>query len=119
MKFVSKEGKLWPKKTRAKRISITDIRKEVAKECLFLGETSRTKINDITRIYIKQLKEENEFLENKLTETKTQIMDLSEQNKVLKLAKSLSGKEGKSTEIKLRINELIREIDKCIAKVNS
>jgi predicted DNA-binding antitoxin AbrB/MazE fold protein len=68
---------------------------------------------------IKQLKEENEFLENKLTETKTQIMDLSEQNKVLKLAKSLSGKEGKSTEIKLRINELIREIDKCIAKVNS
>ena len=58
MKFVSKAGKLWPKKTRAKRISITDIRKEVAKECLFLGETSRTKINDITRIYIKQLKED-------------------------------------------------------------
>lgn len=68
---------------------------------------------------IKQLKEENTFLENKLTETKTQIMNLSEQNKVLKLAKSLSGKEGKSTEIKLRINELIREIDKCIAQVNS
>ena len=34
---------------------------------------------------IKQLKEENLFLESKLTETKTQIMDLSEQNKVLKL----------------------------------
>ena len=68
---------------------------------------------------IKQLKEENLFLESKLTETKTQIMDLSEQNKVLKLAKSISGKEGKSTEIKLRINELIREIDKCIAQVNS
>ena len=68
---------------------------------------------------IKQLKEENLFLESKLTETKTQIMDLSEQNKVLKLAKSISVKEGKSTEIKLRINELIREIDKCIAQVNS
>ena len=45
--------------------------------------------------------------------------ELSEKNKVLKLAKSLSGKQGKSTDIKLKINELIREIDKCIAQVNS
>ena len=66
-----------------------------------------------------QLKEENAFLENKLTEAKAQVVDLSEQNKVLKLAKSLSGKNGKSTEIKLKINELIREIDKCIAQVSS
>lgn len=68
---------------------------------------------------VKQLKEENAFLEGKLTDTKVQVKDLEEQNKVLKLAKSLSGKEGKSTEIKLKINELIREIDKCIAQVNS
>lgn len=68
---------------------------------------------------VKQLKEENSFLQGKLTDTKVQFKELSEQNKVLKLAKSLSGKEGKSTEIKLKINELIREIDKCIAQVNS
>ncbi|MFT4899229.1 MAG: chromosome segregation ATPase [Flavobacteriales bacterium] len=68
---------------------------------------------------IKQLKDENLFLQNKLSETKIQLTDVNEQNKVLKLAKTLSGKEGKSTEIKLKINELIREIDKCIAKVNS
>jgi len=68
---------------------------------------------------VKQLKDENLFLQNKLSETKIQLTDVNEQNKVLKLAKTLSGKEGKSTEIKLKINELIREIDKCIAKVNS
>jgi len=68
---------------------------------------------------VKQLKDENLFLQNKLSETKIQLTDVNEQNKVLKLAKTLSGKEGKSTDIKLKINELIREIDKCIAKVNS
>ena len=68
---------------------------------------------------IKQLKEENTSLQGKLTYTKVQAKELSEKNKVLKLAKSLSGKEGKSSDIKLKINELIREIDKCIAQVNS
>jgi len=68
---------------------------------------------------IKQLKEENISLQGKLTYTKVQAKELSDNNKVLKLAKSLSGKEGKSTDIKLKINELIREIDKCIAQVNS
>ena len=68
---------------------------------------------------IKQLKEENISLQGKLTYTKVQAKELSDNNKVLKLAKSLSGKEGKSTDIKLKINELIREIDKCIAQANS
>lgn len=68
---------------------------------------------------ILQLKEENSYLQSKLTESKEQMKQLSEQNKLLRLAKSLSGKENKSTEIKLKINELVREIDKCIAKVNS
>ena len=68
---------------------------------------------------IKQLKEENTLLQGKLTYAQVQTKELNEKNKVLKLAKSLSGKEGKSTDIKLKINELIREIDKCIAQVNS
>lgn len=68
---------------------------------------------------IQQLKEENSYLHSKLAEKNNQIKEITEQNKLLKLAKSLSGKEGKSTDIKLKINELVREIDKCIAKVNS
>ena len=36
---------------------------------------------------IKQLKDENLFLQKKLSETKIQLTDVNEQNKVLKLAK--------------------------------
>lgn len=68
---------------------------------------------------IKQLTDENAFLHSKITETKLQMKAVGEQNKVLKLAKTLSGSEEKSTDLKLKINELVREIDKCIAQVNS
>jgi uncharacterized phage infection (PIP) family protein YhgE len=68
---------------------------------------------------IKNLRDENILLQEKLNHERVQVKQLSEQNKVLKLAKSLTGKEGKSTDIKLKINQLIREIDKCIAQVNS
>lgn len=68
---------------------------------------------------IKQLRDENAFLHSKITETKLQLKAVGEQNKVLKLAKTLSGNEEKSTDLKLKINELVREIDKCIAQVNS
>lgn len=66
----------------------------------------------------EQLKEENRFLRKKLSENKVQITELEERNKVLKLAKTLSINSEKSTDLKLKINELVREIDKCIALVN-
>tara|TARA_B100000795_G_scaffold270023_1_gene261978 strand:+ start:7158 stop:7493 length:336 start_codon:yes stop_codon:yes gene_type:complete len=69
---------------------------------------------------IGQLKDENEFLQNKFSESKSRIIELEERNKVLKLARSLSGDDfEKSTDVKLKINELVREIDKCIALVNN
>ena len=68
---------------------------------------------------IKKLQEECDLLQEKLTYEKVQNKQLSEKNKVLKLAKALSGNEEKSTDVKLKINELIREIDKCIAQVSS
>lgn len=69
---------------------------------------------------ISQLRDENEFLQNKFSESKSKIIELEERNKVLKLAKSLGGDDsGKSTDVKLKINELVREIDKCIALVNN
>lgn len=44
----------------------------------------------------------------------SRIAQLEEAQKTLKLAKSLSG-AGENTAAKLKINELVREIDKCIA----
>ena len=49
----------------------------------------------------------------------TGLIRCNEKNKVLKLAKSIAGMEGKNTEVKLKINELVREIEKCISLVNN
>ena len=62
---------------------------------------------------------ENKFLQNKFSESKSKILELEERNKVLKLAKSLGENSGKTTDVKLKINELVREIDTCIALVNN
>jgi hypothetical protein len=46
------------------------------------------------------------------------IKQLEEKSKILKLAKTLETKEG-NVEAKLKINELVREIDKCIGLLNT
>ena len=43
---------------RANRLRITDIRKAVAKECLIYNDTSKQRINEITKIYLTQLKKD-------------------------------------------------------------
>lgn len=68
---------------------------------------------------IKQLKEENGFLRKNMIQEKNKIKELEEKYKVVKLAKSLNQENDKSTDIKLKINELVREIDKCIALLNN
>ena len=89
-------------------------------------------INEI-REYVKGLQKSiNGYRENeekiasqlkKLDEEKTnlqnEINQLQEQVKLLKLAKQLEGNSVKDTkEVKLKINEMVREIDKCIALMN-
>ncbi len=53
-----------------------------------------------------------------IADQKKVIADLENKIKVLKLAKSLEKKEG-NVEAKLKINELVREIDKCIGLLNT
>jgi predicted nucleic acid-binding Zn-ribbon protein len=66
--------------------------------------------NNKLSIEVNTLKSENEKLE-------TKIFELQERIKTLKLAKSLN-KEEKKTDVKLKINELVREIDHCIGLLN-
>ncbi len=89
-------------------------------------------VNDI-RIYVKglqksliessenekKLKNQIELLGEEKVTLKDEIVKLQEQIKLLKLAKQLDG-EGieKTKEVKLMINEMLREIDKCIALIN-
>ena len=50
---------------------------------------------------------------------KSNISQLNDQVKMLKLASQIDGNEvGSTKDVKLMINEMVREIDKCIALLN-
>lgn len=83
-----------------------NVGKLIAKQQSLLAET-------------ESFKKENEVL-RELVETQQQhINELAEQNKVLHMAKTLAGTEvAATTDVRKKINELVREIDKCIALLN-
>lgn len=82
------------------------------------------KLDSLLEVY-SFLKEENEFLHQKLASLEFQ---LSEKNKqieekeksfqLLKIAKTIEGSNNNTRETKLKINALIRDIDKCIVQLN-
>lgn len=70
----------------------------------------------------QELKQRNEALHSEknalqkaISDQENKLSSLTEKNKMLKLAKSLNDSDEQSTDIKLKINELVRELDKCIA----
>ncbi|RLD52751.1 MAG: hypothetical protein DRJ05_17175 [Bacteroidetes bacterium] len=65
---------------------------------------------DVFRIKIEKL-------ENFLKDKNVEIENLSEQNNILKISKSIKTEEG-AVDTKKKINELVREIDKCIGLLN-
>lgn len=60
------------------------------------------------------LKEENQTVKRTLEVVKAKNMDLEEKLRVLKLAKSIEGTSEKTLDIKQKINDFVREIDKCV-----
>jgi hypothetical protein len=46
------------------------------------------------------------------------LSELTEQNKLIKLAKNLAPEDSDTEELKNKVNELIREIDRCIDLLN-
>ena len=62
--------------------------------------------------------EERQKLQEQVKIQNITINNLEEENKILKLGNALTQK-GDSAEIKLRINQLIRIIDKSLAIINS
>ena len=80
------------------------------------------KLGDRQRILVaenERLRSANEQLEVEISTQKKANHILDEQNKVAKIAKSVSpDTEGRKEERK-KLNELVREIDKCIALLNN
>ena len=66
---------------------------------------------------LTSLKQNNHELKQTIEQQKQSIKDLEEKHKVLKLSKSIGNNEN-THELKLKINELVREIDKCTALLN-
>ena len=67
---------------------------------------------------INSYKDEIRDLKISREEQKDEINRLKEQYRVLKLSKTFEKKEG-AVEAKAKINELVREIDKCIGLLNT
>ena len=83
------------------------------------------KVKELVKRYA-ELKRRNTALETELTELrktvdsqKEAIISLEEKNKIIKLAKSLADSNPDTAAMKYKINELVREIDKCIAQMNN
>ena len=73
----------------------------------------------------KQLRENNENLSQQIAELqktielqKNALYELKEENKMIKLAKEMSSANADVHDLKIKINELVRDIDKCIDLLN-
>src|SRR5436190_6688478 len=67
------------------------------------------------------LKKLNKELVDKLSDKELLIKELEEKGKILRLASKVNGvkTEEQSQDLKLKINEMVREINNCIAHLNS
>jgi hypothetical protein len=67
----------------------------------------------------KQLEDELSHVREKNKTLLNEISTLNDKIKMLKLAKNIEGSgEEKNKDLKLMINEMVREIDKCVALIN-
>lgn len=60
------------------------------------------------------LKQENASVKLALNAAKIRHSEMEEKMRVLKLAKSIEGTSEKTLDIKQKINDFVREIDKCV-----
>lgn len=64
----------------------------------------------------QKLKKHNNELTVKIEELQNKVIKLEDQNKIIRLGKAIngSGDDQNSRNLKLKLNEYIREIDKCL-----
>lgn len=88
------------------------------------ADSLQSKIEKLVHLHRKgaeenaKLRKELQDLQAALEKQKQTIKTLDDQNKIIKLAKTIQETNESPTNIKSKINELVREIDKCIALLN-
>lgn len=88
---------------------IDDVLLQIEDKALKIVEDNRNLREEVVRLKEVQLK-----LQEALKDNDILINNLTEQNKILKLGNALTQK-GDNTEIKLKINQLIKDIDNSLA----
>ena len=83
-----------------------------------------SKLKNLVERYVF-LKEENDILlanidklQNLVSQYQEELKSEKEKYRLLKIAKTIEGSTKDSKETKNKINALVREIDKCIVKLN-
>jgi len=67
---------------------------------------------------LNELKTENNQLHSKIEEQSEVLKSFQNQEKISKIVTGVSVEGEKTTELKLKINEYIKEIDKCISHLS-
>ena len=74
---------------------------------------------DLLKGRLSDSEEQRALNENIIQIQKNTINDLTEQNKLIKIAKEMSNESSSSNhDLKIKINELVRDIDRCIDLLN-
>ena len=85
-----------------------------------------SKIETLIHLHKKSLEENGRLTEqhlkliNSIEQQQLKINELEDKNNIMKLASRLSEapSDDKMSDVKLKINELVREIDKCVSFLN-
>jgi hypothetical protein len=88
---------------------INDLKSNVV---LLIAKLEREKADQI------RIKNSNQELQRKINMHEAKINDLGQKYTNLKIAKSLIAESGDIHEAKIKVNRIVREIDKCIALLN-
>ncbi len=73
----------------------------------------REQLNENSR-----LKQRNDDLQQTVQQKQSMIDELEQKNQQLSLVKSIMADSADANDAKIRINRIVREIDKCIALLN-
>lgn len=65
-----------------------------------------------------QLQQKNDQLQTELDGLKAQLVDFQNQHKIAKIVSSTTVEKEESAELKLKLNEYIKEIDRCISHLS-
>jgi cell division protein FtsL len=79
-----------------------------------LGERQRLLVSENER-----LKQQNQQMERELADQKNTNLTLREQQKIAKIARSVGDAPENRKEERKLLNDMVREIDKCIALLNN